>query len=74
MKLLLSLLLVTSLAVAQDDYDWTKVEDKINYYSFNGAFTGGVLRVANGTHNLYTKPFGYYTHHNLPFSSIPFTN
>lgn len=31
------------------------------------------MRVANGTHNIWSKTFGYYTHHQLPYSSIPFT-
>jgi CubicO group peptidase (beta-lactamase class C family) len=72
MKLIVSLVVLISIVTAQ--YDWTNVDDKINFYMFNGAFNGGLLRVANGTHNLYTKSFGYYTHHNLPYSSIPFTN
>ena len=71
MKALLVILLLSSLSLS---YDWTKLEDKINYYQFNGAFSGGVLRVANGTHNIYTKAIGSFTHNNLPYSSIPFTN
>jgi len=55
-------------------YDWTNVEDRINYYMQEGAFTGGVLRVSNRTHNIYTNPFGYFTHNNIPYGTIPFTN
>jgi CubicO group peptidase (beta-lactamase class C family) len=73
MRFALSLILLISLASCQD-YDWTSVDDKISYYQFNGAFAGGVLRVANGTHNLYTKPFGYFTNQNIPYGTIPFTN
>lgn len=60
MRLVLSLLLLVSLTTCKQ-YDWTNVEDKINYYQMNGAFKGGVLKVANGTHNIYTKAFGHFT-------------
>jgi hypothetical protein len=43
------------------DYDWTSVEDTIEFYRTNGAFSGGVLRVSNGTHAIYNYPFGHYT-------------
>jgi len=41
---------------------------------YNGAFTGGVLRVANGTHNIYTQSFGHFTNSQIPYGNIPFTN
>lgn len=66
-----SILIISSLCA---DYDWNDVENKINYYMQEGAFTGGVLRVANGKGNIYSKPFGYFTHYNIPYGSIPFTS
>jgi len=70
---LLLLLLCFSLTITKE-YDWTKVQDTINYYSQNGAFAGGVLRVSNGTSTIYTQPFGYFSHQNIPYSAAPFTN
>ena len=40
----------------------------------NGAYAGGIIRVSNGTNTIYNLPFGYYTHNQLPFSSVPFSN
>jgi hypothetical protein len=56
------------------DYDWTTVQDQINYYIANGAFAGGILRVSTGNTTLYNNPFGTFTHNILPYSSSPFTN
>ena len=72
-KILIAALFLTSIVCLQA-YDWTLVEDKVNQYLFNGAYAGGVLRVANGTHNIYTLPFGSFTHVNLPYTNVPFTN
>lgn len=55
-------------------YNWSSVEDKIQYYLGNGAFPGGILRVANSTHNIYTSTFGSYTHITSPSATPPFTN
>ena len=33
-----------------------------------------VLRVANGTHNIYTQSFGHFTNSQIPYGNIPFTN
>jgi CubicO group peptidase (beta-lactamase class C family) len=74
MKIAILTILLIVLAVSKEQYDWTNVQDKINYYMNNGAFTGGVLRVANGTHNIYTQPFGHFTKTQIPYGNIPFTN
>lgn len=60
--------------VISESYDWTAVQDTVEFYRANGAFVGGVLRVANGTHNIYEYPFGHYTNNQLPFSSPSYTN
>ena len=52
--------LLLTLAKAKN-YDWTNVEDTIEFYRANGAFLGGVLRVSNGTNTIYEYPFGHYT-------------
>jgi len=72
MKIIFLLLLIST--ITANNYDWTNLTDTINSYLANVAFTGGILRVANGTHTIYSQPFGYFTHTNLPFSAPPFTN
>jgi hypothetical protein len=73
MPVVLPLLLLLT-AVHSQAYDWTKLRDTVNYYLQNGGFSGGVLRVANGTHTILSEPFGTFTHNSLPHSSPPFTN
>jgi len=34
-------------------YDWNEVKSTVDKYYMQGAFPGGVLRVANETHTLY---------------------
>jgi CubicO group peptidase (beta-lactamase class C family) len=62
----ISLLLLLALTSA---YDWTAVRDMVDLYHQNGAIPGGVLRVANSTHNLYTYEVGYMG----KGSHVPFT-
>ena len=70
----LTILLILIISILCVDYDWTEVENQVSYYLQEGAFTGGILKVANGKSNIFTKPFGYFTHNNIPYGSIPFTN
>jgi len=56
------LCLLFALAFSQgEDYDWSNVEDTVEYYRANGAFPGGVLRVSNGTHKIYEYAFGHFS-------------
>jgi CubicO group peptidase (beta-lactamase class C family) len=66
-------LLLLIAAFNAQPYDWTEVEDTVNYYQMNGAFSGGVLRISNDTTTLHDYIFGHYSHTDLPFSSPPFT-
>lgn len=72
MRVVLPLLLLLLTAVRT--YDWTNLTDTLNYYLHNGGFAGGVLRVANATHTILSRPFGTFSHNSLPRSSPPFTN
>jgi CubicO group peptidase (beta-lactamase class C family) len=67
-------LCVLLLACVLCDYDWTKVEDAIEYYRANGAYVGGVLRVANRYETLYESAFGNIAHNGVPRGSPRFTN
>ena len=55
-------------------YDWTSVEQTVEYYRQNGAFVGGILRVSNSTHTLFNYPFGHFSKNELPFGSPSVTN
>lgn len=68
------LIIALLLAVNAQQYDWTNVEETVGNYQMNGAFTGGVLRVSNGTHTIYNYPFGTIAHNDLPFGAPPFSN
>lgn len=68
------LIISLTLTINTQYYDWSNVEETVASYQMNGAFTGGVLRVSNGTHTIYNYPFGTISHNDLPFGSPPFTN
>jgi len=68
------IVLVLLLVINCENYNWSQLEDTIQYYLANGAYVGGVLRVANGTHNIYTTSFGQYTNQYIPYSSAPYNN
>ena len=68
------LVLILTLLYCLRGQDWSKVREEVNHYLQEGAFTGAVLRVANGTHTLFVEPYGHLSHRDIPFSSPSVTN
>ena len=62
---------ILSIGAAQD---WSKVIEEVEHYRKEGAYTGAVLRVANGTHTLFAQTFGSYSHIDLPLGAPFITN
>jgi CubicO group peptidase (beta-lactamase class C family) len=59
--------------VQVSSYDWAAVNAVVQEGYLQGAYPGGVLKIANATHTLHEHVVGFLTKPIAPYSTPPFT-